>query len=196
MKVLFGLTLLAVIGAPILNSYMRDFANYLGLDRASGGVAFTSVSVFGLFSFLYWLFNKYCWKWGWLRRHLLVPDLNGIWNCDGKTTLKNGQLIEFNWSATVTIKQSWSHILIYLKTAQSESKSTAASICREDGIGYRLIYSYANYPDASNPDLLRHAGSAELLIDEQSAHAEGNYFTDQHRLTVGTMKLRKITHGN
>ena len=61
-KVLLSLTLLAVIGAPILNGYMRDFAAYLELDRASGGNAFTTISVFGVFSLLYWVFNQRCWK--------------------------------------------------------------------------------------------------------------------------------------
>lgn len=195
-KVLFALTLAAVVGAPIGNAYMRDLAGYLGLSPAGGGIALTSVSVFSLFSLLYWIFNRYCWKWRWLRHLLLVPDLNGTWTCAGKTTLKNGEPMDFDWNATVNITQSWSHILIHLKAKQSESKSTAASICHEAGVGYRLIYTYANSPDASNTELQKHAGLAEFVVDEDGERAEGSYFTDQHRLTVGTMKLRKVTDGH
>ena len=195
-KVLFGLTLAAVVVAPPLNAYMRELAAYVGMSPAGGGATLTSVSVLTLYLFLYWVFNTYCWKLRWLRRVLLVPDLNGTWTCAGKTTMKNGEPADFDWNATVTITQSWSHMLIHLKAKQSESKSTAASICHEAGVGYRLIYTYANSPDASNPELQKHAGLAEFMVAEDGDRAEGSYFTDQHRLTVGTMKLRKVTDGD
>lgn len=96
-----------------------------------------------------------------------------------------------DWSAVITITQSWSKILIHLKTENSESSSIAASISHVAGVGYRLLYAYQNAPVANQLELNKHSGSVELLFDENGSAASGNYFTDQHRQTVGTMTLTK-----
>lgn len=193
-KVLFFLTAAAIFGTPYLNEAIAYGLSYLSLNEG-WSKATTFVSIFGLFSFLYWCFNKYMWKWGWLRHHLLVPDLNGDWTCQGHQTMKDGKAANTKWTARVTITQSWSHIVVQLRADQSESKSLAASICEEPGAGFRLTYSYANSPDAGNTELHKHTGYVELLVDQEGESAHGSYFTDQHRLTVGTLKLRKVTNG-
>ena len=119
----------------------------------------------------------------------MVPDLNGKWHCKGHTNLKNAKIVDHDWEATISITQSWSKILIYLKTSQSESKSISASIYHEAGIGYRLIYQYDNRPNASELDLSNHSGCVELLFLEDTNSASGSYYTDRHRTTVGTMEI-------
>jgi len=120
-----------------------------------------------------------------------VPDLNGKWICKGHTNLKNAEVVDYDWEATISITQSWSKILIHLKTKQSESKSISASIYHEYGVGYRVLYQYNNRPNADEMDLSNHSGAAELLFSEDTESAFGSYYTDRHRTTVGIMSLKR-----
>lgn len=81
--------------------------------------------------------------------------------------------------------------MIHLKTSQSESKSISASIFHEEGVGYRLLYQYNNRPNANELDLNNHSGTSELLFSEDTLLADGSYYTDRHRTTVGKMILRR-----
>lgn len=190
-KVLFVLALLAITIAPGLQRLAEEVVAFLEVNTGWSSAPATAVPVFGLFAGLYFVFNKYLWKVSWLRKLLLVPDLNGVWRCQGHTTLKNGEPADIDWASTVTITQSWSKILIHLRTSQSESKSISASIFHEDGVGYRLLYQYNNKPNADEIDLKNHSGSSELLFSEDAMTASGSYYTDRHRTTVGTMSLTK-----
>jgi hypothetical protein len=122
-----------------------------------------------------------------------VPDLNGKWICAGHTILKNGEQVDIDWDGTIAITQSWSKILIHLKAKQSKSKSISASIYHEDGVGFRVLYQYDNRPNADELDLSNHSGTTELLFSEDTASADGSYYTDRHRTTVGTISLERKT---
>lgn len=190
-KVLFVLALLAITSAPVLQELAEQLVAYLGVAAGWSSAPAIAVPVFSLFIGLYFVFDKYLWKIGWLRRLLLVPDLNGTWKCTGQTTLKDSKPADIAWEARIVITQSWSRILIHLSTAQSESKSISASIFHEEGVGYRLLYQYNNRPNADEIDLRNHSGSSELLFSEDAMSATGSYYTDRHRTTVGTMSLVK-----
>lgn len=190
-KVLFLLALIAIVTAPIVKGLAEYLVLFLEVSTGWSSAPVVAVPVFGLFAGFYFLFDKFLWKITWLRKLLLVPDLNGKWACIGRTNLKNGEPVNFDWNATVSITQSWSKILIHLKTSQSESKSISASIYHEAGVGYRLLYQYNNKPNADELDLSNHSGSAELLFSEDAECASGSYYTDRHRTTVGTMKLKR-----
>lgn len=193
-KIFFILAFVAIALAPVLNAWIALLVEKIGASEKLGSAAVTAVPVFGLFALVYYLFNSHFWKWRLLRKILLVPDLNGIWRCDGQTTLKRGQRADVTWEGTVTITQSWSKILIHLKTATSSSRSVAASLYRDPGVGYRLLYQYENDPQANQLDLAKHSGSSEILIPESCLEASGHYFTDQHRNTVGIMNWNKVLH--
>ena len=190
-KVLFFLALVAITSAPIIKELAEYLVSLLEVSTGWSSAPVVAVPVFGLFAGLYFLFDKYLWKISWLRKVLLVPDLNGKWRCNGHTNLKNAEQVDYDWNATVSITQSWSKILIHLNTSQSESKSISASIYHEAGVGYRLLYQYNNKPNANELDLNNHSGSAELLITEDTVSASGSYYTDRHRTTVGTMILER-----
>lgn len=185
--VLFVLAFIAIWVAPLINALIDRVAS----NTAWSSPVLTAVPVFAVFSLIYWSFNRYLWKVAWLRRFLLVPDLNGTWECIGKTALKNGRPADFDWNGTIQITQSWSRLLIHLRTAQSESKSVAASISHEPGVGYRLLYEYGNAPNADELDLQKHSGSAEIMFAEDCSTGEGHYFTDRHRQTTGTLSLTR-----
>lgn len=189
-KILFFLALAAILVTPVVNDTMSNAATYFGANTG-WTVPLTAFPVFALFGGIYFAFDRYLWKWGWARKVLLVPDLNGTWVCAGQTTMKDGQNTTIDWSGRVTITQSWSKISIHLKTQHSESKSISASLFHEEGVGYRLLYQYSNNPNAKQLELSKHSGSTELLFAENCSTGEGHYFTDRHRRTVGTLKLER-----
>lgn len=192
-KILFVLALLAITAAPWINQMvsagLAEFGVATGLWKST---AITIVPVFGLYLIIYWLFNTKLWKIGWFRSALLVPDLNGVWKCDGLSVLRRGEPVNYPWQADIRITQSWTKILIHLKTVQSSSSSVSASINHLPGVGYRVVYSYLNDPNATEIDLQKHGGSAEIVFAEDCKSGEGHYFTDQHRRTTGTMKLTRV----
>lgn len=184
-------TLIAVIS---ILSIGLAWAIGLGANKlsASMGVPISGISAVSLFGLLWLLFDQHLWKFGFLRRALLVPDLNGTWRCAGKTVTQGGDSADFEWESEITIRQSWSKIFIRLKTAQSGSKSITASLYHEGDGCYRLMYPYENDPKPSEQELKHHRGFADLLFDASVGSAEGRYFTDGDRLTVGEMELTRI----
>lgn len=189
--ILFVLAFLAISIAPALNKSIARIVESLDVSTGVAWGPVTAIPVFALFSLIYWLFNTKLWKYRWLRGMLLVPDLNGRWRCDGLTVLRQGVEANTSWLGEVTITQSWSKLLVHLKTSQSASSSVAATISHEPGVGYRLLYQYVNDPAASELELKKHAGAAEILFADDCQCGNGFYFTDQHRRTVGTMTLRR-----
>ena len=190
-KILFGLAFIAITAAPIFNVAVE--AGLAAVEALSGIPAppVTAIPVFAFFVGLYQLFNRKLWKCAWVRKFLLVPDLNGQWVCKGETKLKNGEKADFQWEGKIVITQSWSKILVHLQTETSSSKSVSASIFHDKGVGYRLQYLYKSDPTAAALGLNKHDGFAEILFAEDCRSGEGNYFTDHHRQTVGTLSVSR-----
>lgn len=184
-KIIFALAFLAIFFAKHINDFFLCESLKLSL------FARMNIPVFAFFSLIYFVFEKYLWKVEVLRKIFLVPDLNGTWSCIGETIIKDGGKTSIKWKGNLTITQSWSKIAICLSSKNSESKSLAASIKHEPGSGYRLVYQYSNNPNLNETELKIHKGVTELLFDEKAKEASGYYFTDQHRGTVGSIKLRK-----
>ena len=190
-KVLFMLAFVAILATPVINSALVSMGTKVGLAAGWMTTVGTVVPVSAFFGLLYVLFDRYLWKWSMLRRVLLVPDLNGEWECRGRTALKKGAAVEFNWVGTLTISQSWSKILVHLRTTQSSSRSMSASIYHDQGVGYRLLYQYKNEPRAGEQELQIHTGSVEMDFEEACRVGQGHYFTDSHRNTVGVMDVTR-----
>ena len=190
-KILFSLAMLSILCAPVLKSFADQLLSYLEVGKWWGSAPAIAVPVFSLFIGFYSLFNHFFWRIKFFRKLLVVPDLNGTWQCKGHTVLKNSEPADIDWKAEIVITQTWSRILIYLKSSQSESKSISASISHEKGIGYRLLYQYNNKPKADEMELKDHTGAIELLFSEDILSAHGSYFTDKNRTTVGNMSLTR-----
>lgn len=133
---------------------------------------------------LYWIFNSFVWRWGWVQKLLKVPDLKGAWVCKGVS--KKGKH-EFAWEGTIEIYQCWDRLRIRLKTETSGSNSVVAAVSHDDAGGFRLIYSYANDPKADGGELRAHVGFCNMEISADQLSAEGNYFTGRGRSTSGQM---------
>lgn len=183
-KLIWFIALVAISSASAIGWFTWRMEGWLG-----GPVG--SVSSVGLFGLLFLCFDRYLWRCPLVQRMLLIPNLNGPWEVLGRTVSKNGGPVDWKWDGEVRISQSWSRIRVVLTTRQSKSESIAASLYWQAGEGYRLIYHYDNAPRADQPDLKRHSGLCDLLFDTEAVSAEGHYFTGGHRLTIGTLQLRR-----
>jgi hypothetical protein len=188
-KIVFWIALLAITSTPIVVKWLNVAASW-------ANVGTISLSSGAIFYFIYRIFDKWAWRISWVRRLLLVPDLNGVWNCAGVTLQQGDEKPNKNWTSTITVVQSWSKIIIRLKTESSESHSTSAAVVHEVGNGFRLRFSYQNTPKAQRPELKPHAGFCEIVFDQELKTGEGEYFTNHQRLTHGTMKLQRGDNSN
>lgn len=144
------------------------------------------IATFGIvFVGLFYLFDRYLWKISIAGLKLSkIPNLSGDWKGYLKTSHENEEI-----DIIVNIKQTWSSIIIVLKTENSKSKSDVALILLSKS---RLVYQYFNEPSFSSPEALnKHYGTA-LLDYEENDILEGYYFTDRDRKNYGDIHLEKI----
>src|SRR4051794_25310058 len=66
------------------------FIQELGLPRNLTPSVMSLVGAGAVFGALYWLFNRYLWRWPLLALALKVPDLAGEWKCKGTTLAPDG----------------------------------------------------------------------------------------------------------
>ena len=154
------------------------------------GVTTNFIGIPFLFGVMYWLFDKYFWKWKILKRFLNVPDLNGHW--EGKLTSVTQQTI---MDMKLEVKQQWSKINYYATFPKSTSSSNVASIFIErDGkitVGFGFINHSRELPH-------QYDGYNILEIDDDT-HLFGRYFNNRDNSNIGhkggnigTFKLTKI----
>lgn len=173
-RYVFYLALAAIVVAAI----MRQAAGYVGVA--------ISVTAIGVFGGLFFVFDRWVWKLPWIGKGFGTPDLSGTWAIEGSTDGADG--LARDWNGVLTIEQTWSHIAISIETEQSRSRSTMASLERDPGFGYRLIYGYANSRKDVDGELRSHNGTCEAIIADDLQSADAAYFNDHQRRTVGTMK--------
>lgn len=148
------------------------------------------LSAAAIFSLVHWLFNRFVWKWGRVVAWLKIPDLNGDWQCEGKT-LSMEKTVTHEWHGVITITQTWEKIWVNLRTEQSSSHSEAAAMIREPDGCFRLMYRYRNDPAIDEPELATHVGFSELRFAKNLRTASGDYFNSKGRYTFGTMQLKR-----
>ena len=186
--------LLASITALLVMLGM-DVAKHFGLSPGAATVIIFPLNATTFYFLGHWAFDTWMWRSTIFQKMMGVPDLNGDWICKGETKDDKGN-VTYTWSATVTISQTWEKIRIYLTTGQSSSRSKSASLLKEPGIGYVLMYSYQNEPRIGEPELRAHGGYCELKLNEQLTVAEGDYFNNKGRVTFGRMKLERVVKAN
>ena len=177
----------AITGVSVLLVWLL----HIGL----GAVAFDpqwwlSVPSFaGCYSGLHWLFDRYVWRLGLLRKLklILLPDLNGTWVGEVKSS--------YNWdgsahSVSAVIMQRWSKVVIRLETENSRSRSISASLRTTDLTNPELSYQYINEPKSNAPGAMAmHRGTATLELI--GSRLEGDYYTGRGRGEVGTVTLSR-----
>ena len=143
----------------------------------------------GCYSVLYWLFDRYVWRLGLLRRLKLfqLPDLDGKWVGEIESSYsQDGRA----YSVSVVILQRWSKVLVRLETEHSRSRSVAATLRTIDLPNPELSYQYVNEPKPNAPGTMEmHRGTATLELIGSSF--EGGYYTGRGRGEVGTVTLSR-----
>lgn len=165
-----------------------DVAQALGFGQYIPRVLLPPIGAGVVFGVLYWLLDQHVWKHPLAAKALGVPNLSGIWRCEGQT-INADKSKGYAWEGRLTIIQSWDKIRVHLKTGQSDSDSTTAALLRDEAEGYRLFYTYKNQPRADQAELQSHRGSAELVFAPDLRSAEGEYFNGLGRFTFGNIKL-------
>lgn len=168
-----------------------DVARQLGISTNLPPSVLSLAGAGTVFLVLYWILEKYAWKWPGFTALLKVPDLAGEWACKGQTINLDGTSNR-EWKAKVVIVQSWDRIRVRLKTEQSGSNSTSAALLCDSADGYRLFYTYKNDPNIGEVELNAHRGTAELIFAKDLQSAEGEYFNGHGRYTFGRMQLQRV----
>lgn len=168
-----------------------DLAKHFGIPANLPPAVLSVVGAGTVFGALYWIFDRYAWRWPYLCSLLKVPDLSGDWHCDGQTFNPDGSP-SYVWEGKLTILQSWDKLRVRLKTKQSGSNSITAALICDEADGYRLLYNYRNDPRISEAELKSHLGFAELVFSKDRQSAEGEYFNGHGRFTFGTMRLTRF----
>lgn len=144
-------------------------------------------SVWGVFGGLYMWFDKRLWRYQWLRRIgiVKVPDLNGEWNVQGHSTN-----YDEDFTGTIHIRQTWTHLSVTLETKRSRSHSLTASLLLNQPDGITLSYEYRNEPKPNAlPTMHAHRGTTALRLKDEIL--EGEYYSGRDRLNYGTLSLRR-----
>lgn len=181
LTIVIWLIALWIQGMPILSSeFLKPFS-----------------LVVGAITIILSLFNKYAWTWkifeGW---YIERPNLQGTWKIELKSDWINPEtgspiapIIGF-----ATIRQTLTSLTFRIFTKESESKSIAYSIEKEDDGLFKLNVIYQNQPSIE----LRgkrseiHHGSFILNISGSPVTSlKGHYWTD--RSTRGAMHLTMRT---
>lgn len=169
---------------------VASFVQKLGLPANLTPSVMSLAGAGAVFGALYWLFNRYLWRWPLLSMALKVPNLGGEWRCKGATLAPDGS-VQHEWAGAISIYQRWDKIRVRLKTEQSGSDSIAAALVCDDDDGYRLLYNYRNQPKIGEVDLKGHLGFCDLHFAKDLKSAEGEYFNGHGRNTFGTMRLTR-----
>lgn len=105
------------------------------------------LSMGGTFGLLYFVWDRFVWKWPGVVRLHGVPNLNGRWDGHGVSSYdeKEDGTPGSEFSLSVTIRQTFSMVEIFGQNDESTSESTMASI-RSDHAVPRVHYAYENVP--------------------------------------------------
>jgi hypothetical protein len=166
-----------------------DLAKTLGLPVNLPPSVLSLVGAGMVFAALYWVLNKYVWRWRGVTLLLKVPDLSGNWECTGESL---GPAERRPWSGQIKIVQTWDKLRIRLKTAESGSSSVAAALSHDSVDGFVLLYQYRNDPklDAA-AGMASHMGCAVVTIANDLKSATAEYFNGGGRSTFGKMTWTK-----
>lgn len=142
------------------------------------------------------LFTKWIWKWKLLHPWFVEkPDLSGKWEGTLHYVWIKEDCIreEGDRDTSVSITQTFNHIVVKLGTIESTSRSVATSFDIDEHRGISdLYYTYINEPKVTIQDRSKiHYGTARLTFDLKNPNTlTGEYWTS--RDTKGIMNLTKV----
>lgn len=163
-----------------------NLAKSMGLDVNLPPTVMSLVGAGVVYAALFWILKQHAWKWRPLAALLKVPNLAGMWDCEGETLDRDGKVV-YQWTAEVTIVQCWDKLRVRLKTNQSGSSSIAAALTHDSVDGWLLLYQYRNDPKIDQPELRSHVGTSSVTFSKDLKSAIAEYFNGVGRATFGKM---------
>lgn len=179
----FGVAVVAV-GATWLTSASFGVAN---IELPWWIQAPSTMSIYGL---VYWLFDRYMWRWSSFRRLRIVrvPDLEGVWKGEVRSSYDEHADVH---EVEVRIRQRWRSMSIRLRSEQSRSYSHAATLYLDAPEGEVLTYQFQNEPLPEAVDTMEiHRGTARLVVSAGD-RMEGDYYSGRGRLQYGSLRLER-----
>lgn len=148
-------------------------------------------SILGVYGVGHWLYDTVLWKKTLFGVRLSqVPNCNGTWYGPIHSSHNGGS----QGKGMITIRQTWSKILIEFESTTSSSLSRMASFNITPGPSHGLIYEYTSDPRShANPAMHAHRGLAFLKLSQSRNCLEGDYYTGRDRGTQGTMKMLLVS---
>lgn len=180
-KVLVILTVVSAVVNAIINIIIIPsiIKTNLFIQLAS-----LTLSFFISFELIFEIFDKWLWKFPFFNKITKCPNISGKW----KGTVDNPKFPEVN--VDVEIKQSWTKIIINLRTENAKSKTKALTFYAEDSNNPEICYVYFN--ESTTKKLTSHGGTGILTFFKDRNMLVGHYYTDKHRENYGDIILKKI----
>ncbi|ELR69304.1 hypothetical protein C900_05188 [Fulvivirga imtechensis AK7] len=181
----------AILGLAF-GTYVILFLLTQDLDSIDFNKALSHISTTISLNIIVWLiFIKWAWKlkifYPWL---VPFPNLAGDWTGEIKSNWNDKNLDSIQ--TDVSIRQSFFHIQVKVKTGESKSYSIGASFDIDQDRGQQqLFYSYLNTPRPGVRERSEiHYGSTVLYFDGFNVTTmEGEYWTS--RETTGEITLKR-----
>lgn len=136
------------------------------------------------------LYERYVWRWKWVRKITGIPLLAGTWRGTLVSSFvrPDGAKVD-PIPTTIYVTQTASNVTATLFTGESSSISEQANLKKEADGRWRLKWLYVNTPRPEVRDRSDvHYGASEVYVGTQEGDGlVGSYFTD--RKTIGELIL-------
>lgn len=177
--------LLVLAVAAVLLAYLLDRA--LSAADLDAPWWLDTPAVLGFYGLLWRLYDRHLWRVSRNGRTLSgIRDYSGEWDGEIGTNHPSGPL-----TASLTIQQTSSQILVTLTTDKSRSDSSMAAISDRPGQHHGLRYEYTNMPQPRHETLQIHKGVSHLVLSRDGRSLTGDYKNFHGRMTAGSLTFHR-----
>jgi predicted pore-forming effector associated with SMODS systems len=156
-----------------------------------------SFSTLTLIIVIFLLINHFGWKWKIFRWLIDIPNLNGRYSGELKSSFINDQNQNVVKNCVLEIKQTASYIHVYAyfgdpgtNQRTSTSYSVSEEIIMEKNGFFRLYYIFTSESDVLQVQLNNHAGTARFNYYLDNKTLDGEYYNQRNN--YGTIKVKYV----